>query len=76
VWESMIRISANGRSVTAKVVDECDSMLGCDSEHANLPPCESNIVDGSDAVWEALGLDKEEGVVPVTWSMAEVMNER
>jgi hypothetical protein len=32
---SMIRISANGRSVTAKVVDECDSMHGCDSEHAN-----------------------------------------
>jgi len=67
---SMIRISANGRSVTAKVVDECDSMHGCDSEHANQPPCKNNIVDGSDAVWDALGLDKEVGVVPVTWSMA------
>ncbi|KAL9372908.1 hypothetical protein Peur_035152 [Populus x canadensis] len=67
---SMIIISVNGRNVTAKVVDECDYMLGCDSEHAGLPPCENNIVDGSDAVWDALGLDKEEGIVPVTWSMA------
>lgn len=67
----MIKITAsNGRSVTAKVVDECDSMRGCDEEHAGLPPCENNIVDGSDAVWSALGLNKDEGVVDVTWSMA------
>ncbi|KAJ9188825.1 hypothetical protein P3X46_000186 [Hevea brasiliensis] len=67
----MITITAsNGMSTTAKVVDECDSMNGCDEEHADQPPCENNIVDGSDAVWEALGLDKGLGNVGVTWSMA------
>ncbi|MBA0788647.1 hypothetical protein Gotri_000026 [Gossypium trilobum] len=31
----MIRIMvSNGKSVTAKVVDECDSMHGCDEAHA------------------------------------------
>lgn len=67
----MIRIRAsNGRSVKAKVVDECDSVNGCDREHAGQPPCKNNIVDGSDAVWKALGLNKDVGVVDVTWSMA------
>ncbi|OMO67401.1 Barwin-related endoglucanase [Corchorus capsularis] len=67
----MIRITAsNGRSVTAKVVDECDSMRGCDEEHAYQPPCKNNIVDASDAVWTALGLNKDVGIVDVTWSMA------
>ncbi|XVF68545.1 hypothetical protein PTKIN_Ptkin11bG0011400 [Pterospermum kingtungense] len=67
----MVRITAsNGRSVTAKVVDECDSMRGCDKEHAYQPPCKNNIVDGSDAVWSGLGLDTGVGVVDVTWSMA------
>ncbi|GMN24891.1 hypothetical protein TIFTF001_000728 [Ficus carica] len=67
----MIKITAkNGRSVMAKVVDECDSMQGCDAEHAYQPPCKNNIVDGSDAVWSALGLDKNVGIVGVTWSMA------
>ncbi|KAE8712268.1 Ripening-related protein grip22 [Hibiscus syriacus] len=66
----MIRIRAsNGRSVTAKVVDECDSRNGCDKEHAYQPPCKNNIVDGSDAVWRALGLNKDLGIVDVTWSM-------
>ncbi|KAJ6748336.1 KIWELLIN-LIKE [Salix purpurea] len=52
----MIRITAaSGGTVTAKVVDECDSERGCDSEHAYQPPCENNVVDGSDAVWEAFG---------------------
>ncbi|OAY38048.1 kiwellin [Manihot esculenta] len=67
----MVRIIAgNGRSVLAKVVDECDSRNGCDDEHGGLPPCKNNIVDGSDAVWEALGLNKDLGIVDVTWSMA------
>ena len=67
----LITITAtNGQSTTATVVDECDSMNGCDEEHAGLPPCENNIVDGSDAVWSALGLDKNDGIVDVTWSMA------
>ncbi|KAL4014699.1 hypothetical protein IC575_026913 [Cucumis melo] len=67
----MIKITAsNGRSVLAKVVDECDSVNGCDKEHAGLPPCHNNIVDGSDAVWHALGLDIDIGEIPVTWSDA------
>ncbi|KAJ7981026.1 kiwellin-like [Quillaja saponaria] len=67
----MIRITAkNGRSVTAKVVDQCDSVNGCDKEHAFQKPCDNNIVDGSQAVWDALGLDTDIGRVPVTWSMA------
>ncbi|KAI9194295.1 hypothetical protein LWI28_004872 [Acer negundo] len=67
----MIRITAAGigKSVEAKVVDECDSMRGCDKEHAGQPPCKNNIVDGSDAVWDALELNKDLGVVDVTWSM-------
>lgn len=67
----MIRITArNGKSVTAKVVDECDSVNGCDKEHAGQPPCRNNIVDGSQAVWDALGLDSDVGEASVTWSMA------
>ncbi|CAI9105027.1 OLC1v1003856C1 [Oldenlandia corymbosa var. corymbosa] len=67
----MIRITArNGRSTTAKVVDECDSRHGCDAEHAYQQACDNNIVDGSDAVWKALGLNEDLGRVPVTWSMA------
>uniref|UniRef100_A0A0E0LE31 Uncharacterized protein n=1 Tax=Oryza punctata TaxID=4537 RepID=A0A0E0LE31_ORYPU len=39
-----VRITAangNGRSVVAKVVDECDSVHGCDGEHNYEPPCET-----------------------------------
>ncbi|KAL5131901.1 Ripening-related protein grip22 [Glycine soja] len=65
----LITITAgNGRSVTAKVVDQCDSVHGCDKEHADQPPCRNNIVDGSQAVWDALGLDS--GEERVTWSVA------
>ncbi|CAL4934060.1 unnamed protein product [Urochloa decumbens] len=60
----------NGRSVTAKVVDECDSLHGCDDEHNFEPPCANNIVDGSPAVWKALGLNTDDGEVPITWSDA------
>jgi hypothetical protein len=57
-----IRITSrqNGRTVEAIVVDECDSNHGC----------KDNIVDTSEAVWKALGLDSNIGVVPVTWSDA------
>lgn len=51
----------------AKVVDECDSVNGCDSEHAGQPPCNNNIVDGSSSVWDALSLNQDLGVVGVTW---------
>ncbi|KAF8692941.1 hypothetical protein HU200_039303 [Digitaria exilis] len=39
-----IRIHGNGRSVLAKVVDECDTLHGCDKPHAFQPPCRPNIV--------------------------------
>ncbi|KAF8722511.1 hypothetical protein HU200_022338 [Digitaria exilis] len=57
-----IRITSvrTGKTVVARVVDECDSRHGC----------KNNIVDTSKAVWDALGLDTEVGVVPVTWSDA------
>ena len=64
----MIRINGNGRSVLAKVVDECDSVNGCDAEHNFEPPCPNNVVDGSPAVWKALGLKEEIGEFKVTWS--------
>jgi hypothetical protein len=53
-----IRSTQNGRSVQARVVDECDSRHGC----------KDNIVDTSVAVWNALGLDTNIGEVHVTWS--------
>ncbi|CAN4111624.1 unnamed protein product [Withania somnifera] len=63
-----ITISANGRSVKAKVVDECDSTMGCDDEHDYRPPCPNNIVDASKAVWEALGIPKGDwGDYDITW---------
>ncbi|CAI9105034.1 OLC1v1003863C1 [Oldenlandia corymbosa var. corymbosa] len=69
-WGKMIRITAgNGRSTTAIVVDECDSMHGCNEEHAFQPPCDNYIVDASEAVWNALGLDEHEGRVQITWSV-------
>ncbi|XP_022140670.1 kiwellin-like [Momordica charantia] len=67
----MIQITAtNGRSVLAKVVDECDSINGCDKAHAHQPPCPNNVVDGSNAVWNALGFDIDVGEEPVIWSDA------
>ncbi|CAN6287889.1 unnamed protein product [Urochloa humidicola] len=58
-----IRITSahdHGRTVEARVVDECDSRRGC----------RHNIVDSSPAVWRALGLDTNVGEVPITWSDA------
>ncbi|KAH7521210.1 hypothetical protein FEM48_Zijuj07G0009100 [Ziziphus jujuba var. spinosa] len=67
----MIRITAsNGRSVLAKVVDECDSRRGCDAAHAYLGTCGHNVVNGSDGVWRALGLNTDDERADVTWSMA------
>uniref|UniRef100_A0A0E0EZ90 Ripening-related protein 5 n=1 Tax=Oryza meridionalis TaxID=40149 RepID=A0A0E0EZ90_9ORYZ len=66
-----VRITASGgsgRSVVAKVVDECDSVHGCDGEHNYEAPCDNNIVDASPAVWDALGLDKSVGMEHITWS--------
>ncbi|KAD3337740.1 hypothetical protein R6Q59_027453 [Mikania micrantha] len=64
-----ITIYGNGQSVNAKVVDECDSTMGCDEEHDYQPPCRNNIVDASKAVWEALGVSEDNwGDLAVTWS--------
>ncbi|KAK4418644.1 Kiwellin-1 [Sesamum alatum] len=66
-----IIISANGQSVTAKVVDECDSTMGCDKDHDYQPPCPNNIVDASKAVWKALGVPEDDwGELDITWSDA------
>ncbi|TMW91202.1 hypothetical protein EJD97_014643 [Solanum chilense] len=66
-----ITISANGRSVKAKVVDECDSTVGCDDEHDYQPPCPNNIVDASKAVWKALGIPEGDWCdYAITWSDA------
>ncbi|KAH1073679.1 hypothetical protein J1N35_026007 [Gossypium stocksii] len=66
-----INIHGNGKTVKAKVVDECDSTMGCDDEHDYQPPCANNIVDASDAVWDALGVygDKR-GEMEIYWSDA------
>ncbi|TYJ08788.1 hypothetical protein E1A91_A11G097200v1 [Gossypium mustelinum] len=66
-----ININGNGKSVRALVVDECDSQVGCDDEHAYQPPCRNNIVDASKAVWTALGVpESEQGELDITWSDA------
>ncbi|RZC43560.1 hypothetical protein C5167_036507 [Papaver somniferum] len=65
-----IAITGNGKTVTAMVVDECDSTRGCDKEHAYQPPCHNNIVDASKAVWTALGVPEgsaKYGHMHVTW---------
>ncbi|CAN6298972.1 unnamed protein product [Urochloa humidicola] len=64
----MIRVQANGRSVLAKVVDECDSVHGCDEEHDFEPPCRNNVFSASPAVWNALKLNESIGESKVTWS--------
>ncbi|KAK3002928.1 hypothetical protein RJ639_018771 [Escallonia herrerae] len=67
-----ITISANVKSVTAEVLDECDSSMGCDKDHAYQPPYANNVVGASSAVWKALGVsrDKWGGGLNVTSSDA------
>ncbi|KAL6124220.1 hypothetical protein ACLB2K_076735 [Fragaria x ananassa] len=66
-----ITIYGNGRSVKAKVVDECDSTRGCDAEHDFQPPCPHNVVDASKAVWKALGVKESDwGEMQIFWSDA------
>lgn len=67
-----ITIYGNGKSVKAKVVDECDSTMGCDSDHDYQPPCPNNIVDASKAVWNALGVSDPDdvGEMDIYWTDA------
>ncbi|KAK4478909.1 hypothetical protein RD792_014418 [Penstemon davidsonii] len=63
-----VTIVGNGRRVKARVVDECDSTMGCDEEHDYQPPCQNNIVDASPAVWKALKVKKDDwGYMEVFW---------
>lgn len=65
-----IVIRGNGRTAKAKVVDECDSLHGCDPVHDYQPPCQNNIVDASKAVWAALGVSPNSplyGQMHITW---------
>ncbi|OMO65776.1 hypothetical protein CCACVL1_21403 [Corchorus capsularis] len=67
-----INIYGNGKSVRAKVVDECDSTMGCDSDHDYQPPCDNNIVDASKAVWKALGVPQDQwGGMDIYWADAD-----
>ncbi|MQM10502.1 hypothetical protein Taro_043394, partial [Colocasia esculenta] len=66
----MMRITASNRSKTTKVVDECDCMNDCDKEHVYQPPCQNNVADASDAIWNALGLNIDNHMVLITWTMA------
>ncbi|GFY92542.1 hypothetical protein Acr_08g0009380 [Actinidia rufa] len=66
-----ITIYGNGRSVEAMVVDECDSSMGCDSDHDYQPPCPNNIVVASRAVWEGLAVPLSQwGELDIFWSDA------
>ncbi|CAL1410204.1 unnamed protein product [Linum trigynum] len=68
---NFINIHGNGKTVRAMVVDECDSTMGCDSDHDYQPPCPNNIVDASKAVWKALGVAESDwGDLDITWSDA------
>lgn len=54
------------------MVDECDSVYGCDSEHDFQPPCKYDIVTASRAVWDALEIPEAQiGEYSVTWSDTE-----
>lgn len=64
-----IRISANGNSVMAKVVDECDSVNGCTSDLNYEPPCGPDAITASPAVWDGLDVpETQRGELVVTWS--------
>ncbi|KAG9452637.1 hypothetical protein H6P81_005541 [Aristolochia fimbriata] len=63
-----IKISAHP---WAKVVDECDSSMGCDSDHDYQPPCPNNIVHASKAVWKALHVpESDQERMEIVWSEA------
>ncbi|KAK3419969.1 hypothetical protein EUGRSUZ_G00743 [Eucalyptus grandis] len=49
-----------------KMIQITSIKIGCDESHAYQPPCPNNVVDGLDAVWIALGLDKNVGQENVT----------
>ena len=73
-WRNHIKISANGRTVAATVVNYCDSVDGCNSvygcgaNHDYRQLCANDVVDASPAVWEAFGISRSQfGQINVTW---------
>ncbi|XWS27331.1 hypothetical protein CRYUN_Cryun26dG0106000 [Craigia yunnanensis] len=63
-----IDIHGNGKSLKAKVVNECDSTMGCDADHDYYLPCHNNIVVASQAVWKALGVPLNQmGEMNIYW---------
>ncbi|CAD5175975.1 unnamed protein product [Musa acuminata subsp. malaccensis] len=65
------KINANGRTVLAKVTDECDSVNGCDAENSFEPPCRNDVVTASAAVRKALAIPEAQiGYYDVAWSDA------
>ncbi|XVF33357.1 hypothetical protein REPUB_Repub17cG0161500 [Reevesia pubescens] len=66
-----INIRGNRKHVMAKVIDQCDSRIGCDCDKNYEPPCDNNIVSASRAVWLALGVPQSQwGRMDIHWSDA------
>ncbi|KAL6128740.1 hypothetical protein ACLB2K_072095 [Fragaria x ananassa] len=63
--------NSTSRLVTLGQVPTCDPGTGRNIDHDYQPPCPNNIVDASKAVWEALGVSKDNwGGLDITWSDA------
>ncbi|XP_024528945.1 G-type lectin S-receptor-like serine/threonine-protein kinase SD2-5 [Selaginella moellendorffii] len=58
----------NGLSVTATVIDQCGSNIGCTADTGFYGPCSPRSLGGTRAVWEALGQTYFDNVLAVTWS--------
>ncbi|XP_022759990.1 putative ripening-related protein 1 [Durio zibethinus] len=66
-----INIRGNGKNVMAKVIDQCDSRMGCDSGHEYKPPYGNDIVLASKGVWCALGVPRSQwSSLDIHWSDA------
>ncbi|EOX96000.1 Uncharacterized protein TCM_005359 [Theobroma cacao] len=66
-----INIYGNGKWVRAKVIDQCDSRVGCDAANLYEPPSGNNIVRTTEAVWDALGVPRSQwGARDIHWSDA------
>lgn len=69
--EDVATTSGNGRSVVAMVVNECDSIEGCDEDHDYQPPCPNNIVNASKALWKAFEVHEDNWRgIDITWADA------
>ena len=47
---------------------QCNSLHDCNKPHTFQPPCEPNIVDASQAVWDVLDITSDQvGDYRITW---------